>query len=115
MFIDPDSDSPADTDRMLVDPDKLERLKSSLEDEVDVIQEWLYANLEPLTKIDSPGSDPCSRDTMQIMSQNGQAAIDKARAYVARLRMVAEKLHESAVAYGVTEEHNAAGLRRGPR
>ena len=115
MFVDTGADSSAGTGRMIVDPAKLTQLKKGIEDEADRVRAWLFNNRDPLFKIDPPGHDPCSVDTMAVMGQNGQTAIDKADAYVARLRMVAEKLHESAVAYGVTEEHNAAGLRRGPR
>jgi|SRR4051794_14588642 division protein CdvB (Snf7/Vps24/ESCRT-III family) len=115
MFIDSDADSPADTDRMLVDPDKLERLKKGLEDEVGVIRDWLRVNIKQLTWIEPPGLDPCSQDTVKVMGQHGAVAVDKSQAYLARLQMVAEKLHESAVAYGATDDHNAAAFRPGTR
>lgn len=115
MFVDTGAEGSAGTGRMVVDPDKLALLKKGIEDESDRVRKWLFANRDPLTTIVSPGHDPCSVDTMAMMGQNGQTAIDKADAYVARLRTVAEKLHESAVAYGVTEDNNAAAFRRGPQ
>jgi hypothetical protein len=101
--------------RMVVDPDKLMQLKKGIEDEADRVRGWLFANGERLFKIDPPGKDPCSQDTMPIMAQNGQSALSKVDTYVDRLMMVSEKLHESAVAYGVTEDHNAATFRQEPR
>ena len=114
MFIDTGADDSAGTGRMIVDPDKLTQLKKGIEDESALVRKWLNANADALTMIDAPGHDPCSVDTMGVMGQNGQTAIEKADAYVARLRMVAEKLHESAVAYGATEDDNAAAFRQGP-
>jgi predicted esterase len=115
MFIDTGADDSAGTGRMIVDPDKLTQLKKGIEDEADLIREWLMANVERLTSIDPPGEDPCSRDTMGVMGQTGQTAIDKSQAYINRLTTVAEKLHESAVAYGVTEDNNAAAFRKEPQ
>ena len=115
MFIDTGADSSAGTGRMIVDPTKLMQLKKGIDDESKRVRDWLDTNGERLFDIDPPGHDPCSRDTMPIMAQNGQTAIDKCQAYVARLMMVAEKLHESAVAYGVTEDHSAAAFRREPQ
>jgi hypothetical protein len=115
MHIDSEADNPAGTDRMLVDPDKLLQLKKGLEDELGVVRDWLRTNFEQLTSIEPPGLDPCSQDTVGVMGQVGTIAIDKGRAYAARLQMVAEKLHESAVAYGVADEHNATAFRPGTR
>jgi len=114
MFVDTGADSSPGTGRMIVDPAKLTQLKKGIEDEVTQVREWLKANRDPMTKIDAPGHDPCSVDTMGVMSQNGLTAIDKANAYLVRLKMVAEKLNESALAYGVTEDNNAAAFRQGP-
>ena len=115
MFVDTGADSSAGTGRMIVDPAKLTQLKQGIDDEVTVVREWLKANADRLTKIDPPGHDPCSVDTIGVMGQVGSTAINKADAYVARLRVVAEKMHESAVAYGVTEDHTAAAIRQEPR
>jgi hypothetical protein len=115
VLIESGAESPADTDRMLVDPDKLERLKKGLEDEVGLIRDWLLVNTKQLTSIEPPGLDPCSQDTMKEMGQRGLIAVDKGQAYITRLQTVAEKLHESAVAYGATDDHNAAEFRPGTR
>jgi hypothetical protein len=115
VYIDTGAEGSDGPGRMVVDPDKLMQLHKGIEDELTRVRDWLEANRDPLFKIDPPGKDPCSHDTMDVMAQNGMTAIDKCKAYVGRLLMVSEKLHESAVAYGVTEDHNAVAFRQEPR
>ena len=115
MYIDTGANDSGGPGRMYVDPAKLMQLKKGIEDETDRVRRWLDTNLDRLGHIDPPGKDPCSLDAMDVMGQNGLTAVRKGTAYVARLMMVAEKLHESAVAYGVTEDHNAAGFQREPQ
>ncbi len=115
MYIDTGTDGSGGPGRMYVDPGKLMQLKKGIEDELARIRDWLYANADQLRIIKPPGLDPCSQDTVGVMGQVGQTAVDKGDAYVNRLRTVAAKLHESAATYGVTEDHNAAAFRREPR
>ncbi len=114
MYIDTGTDGSGGPGRMSVDPGKLMQLKQGLDDEIDRITAWLFENRNRLHYIDAPGRDPCSRDSMEVMGQNGQTALDKCDAYARRLTEVARKLHESAVSYGLTEEHNAATFRQEP-
>lgn len=75
----------------------------------------MRVNFDQLKSVEAPGKDPCSQDTMEVMSQVGSTALDKCRAYIARLTTVAEKLHESAQVYGMTELHNTATFRQAPQ
>lgn len=99
---------------MAVSPDKLLQLKAGFEEERDRINMWLFDNRRRLHSIDPPGDDPCSRDAMAVFGQNGSIAVAKAEAYVERLTTVAQKMHESAVAYGLVEEDNSSKFRQEP-
>lgn len=99
---------------MIVDPDKLLQLKAGFEAERDRIATWLRDNRERLINIDPPGNDPCSSDAMAVFGRNGDSAIAKAEDYVQRLTTVAQKMHESAVAYGLIEDDTASKFRQEP-
>jgi len=101
-------------ERMIVPPDKLLFFKKGLEDERDRWRDWLLENAEKISRIPPPGSDPCSIDTMKIMSQKGQDAVDAAWAYVDRLDKTATKLGETAATYGLTEDENTNKFRQDP-
>lgn len=99
---------------MIVSPDKLQQLRAAFEEEGDRIRTWLRYNKAKLTMVPPPGHDPCSRDTVEVLGLNGQAAIDAAEAYAARLNTVARKLNQSALAYALAEDENTSGFRREP-
>ncbi|OLF16747.1 PE domain-containing protein [Actinophytocola xanthii] len=112
MFIDTgDLDGP---ERMVVDPDKLLQLKQGIEEERDRVAEWILRHGRQLAEVESPGGDPCSRDAIAIVSENGGIATAKGAAYAARLDIVIDKMRESALAYGLIEETAAATFRQGP-
>ena len=104
----------ADQPRLIVPVDKLLQLKQGIEDERDRMAQWLFENREALRYIPPPASDPCSIDTMHLMSQNGQQAVDAVDAYINRLTTMVEKLHRTAVSYGLVEDDIADSFRRGP-
>jgi hypothetical protein len=97
-----------------VSPDKLVRLKQALEDQRDVIRAWLAHNRERLRVIPSPGNDPCSRDTTAAFGANGDSATRAAASYVGELSSVIRKLHECAIAYGLTEDDNKGKFPQEP-
>ena len=99
---------------MIVSPDKLQQLRAAFEEEGDRIRTWLRNNRAKLMLIPPPGHDPCSRDTVEVLGLNGQTAIDAAEAYVDRLKTVARKMHESAMAYEGAEDENTSRFRREP-
>ncbi|MCT2583038.1 hypothetical protein [Actinophytocola gossypii] len=100
--------------RMIVPPDKLLTLKKGIEDERDRLRNWLIDNEHKLRDIPPPGSDPCSIDTMKIMSENCGQAADAVWAYVDRLDKMATKLGETAATYGLVEDENTAKFREEP-
>lgn len=99
---------------MIVSPDKLKQLEAAFEEEGRRVRNWVRDNKVKLTQVPPPGQDPCSRDTAEVLGLNGQTAVDAAVAYANRLATVAQKLHESAVAYAATEDENTGRFRREP-
>jgi hypothetical protein len=97
---------------MTVSPENILRLMEGIETERDRLREWLITNREPLTKIDPPGNDPCSRDTVAVFEENGQSAVDKASAYVKELTNTVEELRACARDYGLIEDDNTDNFRR---
>ncbi|MGH3759504.1 hypothetical protein [Actinophytocola sp.] len=114
MYIDTDPEDSGGSGRMLVDPSRLMQLKQGIEEEADRVRRWLFTNGDRLRFIEPPGGDPCSKDTMNLMGQNGSSALDMADAYVARLSVVADKLGESGRTYGQVEDKTTDEFRRGP-
>ncbi|MCT2587828.1 PE domain-containing protein [Actinophytocola gossypii] len=114
MQTDPDAEAPAEQLRLVVPPDKLLQLKHGIEEERDRMATWLYENRRALSDIPPPANDPCSIDTMRLMSQNGQQAVDAVDAYINRLTTMAEKLHRTAESYGLIEDDIAGTFQRGP-
>jgi hypothetical protein len=97
---------------MTVSPDKLVRLMEGIETERDRLQTWLRHNEPALTKIDPPGTDPCSRDTVAVFSENGQSAANKAWMYVEQLDNTVEELRACAREYGLIEDDNTDNFHR---
>lgn len=97
---------------MTVSPDKLVRLMEGIETERDRLREWLLNNETALTRIDQPGTDLCSRDTVAVFSENGQSAIERAGLYVDQLDNVVTELRNSARDYGLIEDDNTDNFRR---
>ncbi|GAB3462224.1 PE domain-containing protein [Actinophytocola sediminis] len=114
MYIDTGAEAPSGPARMIVTPDNLLRLKQGLEEERDRIRTWRRTEGRDVAEIDPPGNDPCSKDTMFWMSQNGQDAVNAVDAYVDRLTAIVENLHDSAVSYGLIEADNAHTFRQEP-
>ena len=113
MHTDNGTEDPPGPARMIVAPEKLLHLKQGLENERDHIRDWLQTNWMDLTAVDPPGSDPCSKDTMFWMSQNGQDAVDATNAYLDRLTAIIDNLHDNAVSYGLIEDDNTNLFRQG--
>lgn len=113
MHIDNGIEDPAGPVRMTVAPEKLLRLKQGLEEERDRLRDWLRRDSRDLTSVDPPGSDPCSKDTMFWMSQNGHEAVAAVNAYLDRLTSVIDNLHDNAVSYGLVEDDNTNLLPQG--
>ncbi|OLF11643.1 hypothetical protein BLA60_11965 [Actinophytocola xinjiangensis] len=105
--------NPTGPARMIVAPEKLLHLKQGFEDERDRIANWLRENWMDLRHVDPPGSDPSSKDTMALMSQNGAEAVNAITSYVDRLTNIVNNLHDDAVSYGLIEDDNAHGFRQG--
>ncbi len=97
---------------MTVSPDKLLTLADGIETERDRLRTWLRTSQVPLTRIDSPGNDPCSEDTVAVFMRNGESAIAKAEAYVNQLTNVVTELRSSARDYGLVEGDNTDNFRR---
>lgn len=99
---------------MAVSPDKLLQLAQGLESQVENITTWLRQHHLDLAEIPPPGNDPCSRDTMAVLSQNGKTAVEAAEAYLLQLRTMANKMQESAASYGLLEDATTVKFRQEP-
>jgi len=76
LYVDETGENAGQPLGMTVSPDKLVRLMEGIETERDRLRKWLITNREPLTEIDPPGTDLCSRDTVAVFSQNGESALE---------------------------------------
>lgn len=95
---------------LIVDLDKIVELQHGFENELVRIRKWLNENDVRFSIVGPPGGDPCSQDTVCAFGENGDAAIEAMRGYVAQLESVAFALDKIANAYGLTENANAHTL-----
>lgn len=100
--------------RLVVEPDKVLALKRGFEDEVDRVREWLWVNGHRLRDVPPPGADPCSKQTVRALGENGQTALDAAWGYADQLKQAAAALGEIARAYGLVEDDNTGKFREEP-
>lgn len=112
MYVDDTGENAGQPLGMTVSPENILRLMEGIENERDRLRTWLYDNRDPLTTIDPPGTDPCSRDTVAVFSENGQSAVDKAWLYVEELDNTVEELRACARDYGLIEDDNTDNFRR---
>lgn len=97
---------------MTVDPDKIQALVSGFEAELADLKAWRQDALGKLQDVPNLGEDPCSMSLARVLSMNGQAAGDAARAYIDQLQTVVDQLRESSADYGLLEERNEGEFRR---
>src|SRR5215510_15047794 len=97
----------------VVEPEMIVFLKRGLEDERAEIDEFIH-NGWVLAAVPAPGADPCSEGVAEVLSRNGQAALDAARGYVGELTNLINSLEEAAKAYGLVDDANAATFGREP-
>lgn len=99
---------------LVVQPDQVLHLKRRLEDRRDKIELFMRNERDNLTVVPPPGADPCSREGVEALSQNGQSAMDALDGFVAELTNVIDALDEAARMYGLAEESSTEAFRQGP-
>jgi hypothetical protein len=103
------------TASLVVDPDQVLTLKHGIEEEYARIQEWLVRNGNRLSTVQRPGTDPCSTESVDALSENGEAAQRAAQGYLLQLASVGDALGEIARAYQQAEAENAGKLGGRPK
>lgn len=101
--------------RLVVDPEQVRALWDGIEQERVEVEKWLLANFHKLDFVPRLGTDPCSKESAEALSKNGQAAVEAAQGYVQQLRNVAEALAEIAHEYRLMDDEGAGKLGRGTK
>ena len=101
--------------RLIVDPEQVHALRDGIEQERVEVEKWLVANIRKLNYVPRPGTDPCSKESAEALSENGQAAVEAAQGYVQELRRVVQALGEIAHEYRLMDDESAGRLGGGTK